>query len=73
MQSQTGESDCGNDFGPITALAVSVYPQRSDGQKIFHAAGDDGEALRQTLRRRRRLSVTDIQHFTEEYKPGLTV
>ena len=30
---QTGESDCGNDFvgGPITALAVSVFPRRSDG------------------------------------------
>ena len=36
---------------------------------IFHAAGDDGEALR----RHRGLSVTDVQHFTEVYKPGLSL
>ena len=41
------------------------------GMEIFHAAGDDGEALRQALRLWRGLSVTNIQHFTEEYKPGL--
>ena len=44
--------------------------------QIFHAAGDDGEALRQALRqalrRRRGLSVTDVEHFTQEYKLGLT-
>ena len=33
--------------------------------KIFNAAGD-----REALRRRRGLSVTDVQHFMEEYKPG---
>ena len=28
--------------------------------------------LRQALRRRRGLSGTDVQHFTEEYKPGFS-
>ena len=40
----------------------------TDTYKIFHAAGDDGEALRQ----RRGLSVTEVQQFTEEYKPGFS-
>ena len=68
MSSQTGESDCGNYFvrGPITALSVSVSPWRSDG----HTDGDDAEGLRQALRLRRELSVTYVQHFTQEYKSG---
>ena len=40
---------------------------------MFQAAGDEGEALRQALRRRRGLSVTNVQHLTEEYKPGFRV
>ena len=43
----------------------------TDTYKIFHADGDDGEALHQALRRRRGLSVTDVRHFTQEYKLGL--
>ena len=39
----------------------------TDTSKIFHAAGDDREALQQAG-----LSVTDVQHFTEKYKPGFS-
>ena len=58
MGSQTRESDF-VDFlrGPITALAVSVSPRRSD-IKTFNAAGDDGESGSPAMRG---LSVTDIE------------
>ena len=59
MPSQTGESDCRNGFvrGPITALAVSVSPRRSD--------------ISRRRRRRRGLNVAYVQHFTEKFEPGL--
>ena len=71
LSTQTGESDCGNYFyrGPITALAVCISPRRSDG----HGKETHGKGLRQALRLRRGLSVTDVQHFTEKYKSGIRV
>ena len=45
----------------------------TDTQKTFNAAGDDAEGLCQALRRRKELSVTDVQHFTEKYKSGFSL
>ena len=55
----------GNYFvrGPITALAVSVFPSTEwrTVKKISDAHGAYGEGLQEGL-----------QHFTEEYKPGFS-